>query len=88
MAKRKKTAEPELPKTSPAAMAAKPTEKTEEDLDRDGDFDLEDLLRAERIKNDPKRMERVFKAHEKKHTQLRSIEDLKTAYRAKFEGKK
>lgn len=72
----------DMPRTPAAAMAPKepPTpEKTEEDRLRDGDYDMEHLMRAEDIKADPKRMEYVQKAHAKKTTQMRSIADLKMA---------
>jgi len=61
------------------AMAEDKDEKSEMDMAREGEYDLEALMKAFEIKNDEKRMEYVKKAHDKKTTALKSIEDLKMA---------
>lgn len=71
--------EPRVPKD---ALAPAPYEKTEEDKEREGNYDLDHLLRAKEIESDPDRMKYVHKAHEKKTTALRSIADLKMAAQA------
>lgn len=52
-------------------------EKSESDKEREGDYDLDHLLRAEEIKGDEDRMKYVRKAHGKKHKALTSIAELK-----------
>ncbi len=79
--KASKIASTDLPRTPKNAMAPA-AEKPEEDLERDGHFDLEHLMKAEEIKKDPLRMDYVHKAHEKKSAQMRSIADLKVAGQA------
>lgn len=71
----------EMPRTPPASMAPKmdKPEPDEDDLMRNGEYDMEHLLKAEDIKNDPDKMKYVQKAHAKKSTQMRSIADLKVA---------
>lgn len=84
--KKSKVAMPksDLARTPPEAMAAKhvDSETSEEDKLRKGEWDLEDLMKAEEIKGDQGRMEYVHKAHAKKTTQMRSIADLKVAAEA------
>jgi hypothetical protein len=76
----------DLPRTSPAAMAPKnpdmQMEPSEEDKLRSGEYDLDHLMKAEDIKNDPEKMEYVHKAHAKKTVSMRSIADLKVAGQA------
>lgn len=74
----------DLARTPKEAMAPKEIapEKSDSDREREGEIDLDDLLRAEKIKLDPDRMKYVLKAHEKKSTAMRSIEDLKMASQA------
>jgi len=72
-----------FPRTTKAAMAPVEEEKkSEEELDRNGEYDMDKLLQAEEIRNNPKRMEYVHKAHDKKKVGMRSIEDLKIAGQA------
>lgn len=82
----KKSKIADMPRTSAAAMSPKHVdakdERSEEDKLRSGEYDLDHLMRAEDIKNDPEKMEYVHKAHAKKTTQLRSIADLKMAGQA------
>lgn len=77
---------PRLPKDAPAPMPV--PAKTPEDLARDGEHDLDHLLRSEDIKADPQRMDGVKKAHEKRMTGMRSIADLKAAGQALAHQKK
>lgn len=79
--KKNKIAAPDMPRTSPAAMAPKTDvpEPDEDSLMRAGEYDMDHLMKAEDIKNDPEKMKYVQKAHAKKTTQMRSIADLKTA---------
>jgi hypothetical protein len=80
-----------MPRTPANAMApaAKPDdEAAENEKLRSGEMDLDHLMKAEDIKSDPEKMEYVHKAHAKKSKQLRSIDDLKNIYRAKYEGVK
>lgn len=74
----------ELARTSKEAMAPKHVddEQSEEDKIRKGEWDLEDLMKAEAIKGDQGRMEYVHKAHAKKSAAMRSIADLKMAGQA------
>ncbi len=72
----------DLPRTPKEAMAPAKYEKTEDDMLRDGEYDMDHLMKAEDIKGDAKRMEYVHKAHAKKTTQMRSIADLKMASQA------
>lgn len=74
--------ESDPPRTPPEAMAPKKQEPSEEDLDREAEYHLDDMLRVEKIKNDPAKMERVRKAAERKHHAIRSIADLKVAGQA------
>ena len=80
--KKTKVADMELPRTTPAAMAAKDNEPSEEEKLRNGEYDMDHLIKAEEIKNDPERMEFVHKAHAKKTVGMRSIADLKVAGQA------
>ncbi len=77
---------PEMPRTPKEAMAPKDSDKaserSEEDKLRSGEMDLDHLMRAEDIKNDPEKMEFVHKAHAKKTVAMRSIADLKMASQA------
>lgn len=52
------------------------------DMDGDGDIDLEDLMKAERIKKDPERMKKVHAAADRKAGTIKSIQDLKVAAEA------
>ena len=79
VAKMESKSDDEMPKTPKEAMAEVKHDKSEEDMCRDGEYDLDALLKAIEIKNDPKKMEYVNKAHDKKSTALRSIADLKMA---------
>lgn len=81
---------PRTPAKAMAPMAQPPAddESAENEKLRNGEMDLEHLMKAEDIKNDPEKMEYVHKAHAKKSRSLRSIEDLKNVYRAKYEGVK
>lgn len=82
-----------MPRVPKNAMAPKEEQKEYEDEDgeeMDASCDLETLLAAETIKNDPARMAGVKEAYEEKTKamkSLRSIKDLKTAYKAKYEKK-
>lgn len=71
----------EMPRTPKDAMAPKidKPEPDEDDKMRNGEYDMEHLLKAEDIKNDPDRMKYVGKAHDKKTVAMRSIADLKMA---------
>lgn len=81
--KKLSVADTSLARTPPQSMAPAPTpEPTEEDMMRKGGYDLDSLMSAEDIKSDPKRMEYVHKAHGKKMTAMRSIQDLKVAGQA------
>ena len=69
-------------RTPPSSMAPKEgpkEEKSEEDKLREGEYDLEHLMKAHDIQGDPERMERVHKAHAKKMGAMKSIADLKMA---------
>lgn len=66
-------------RTPANSMAPKAEEKSESDLEREGEIDLDDLLRVEKIRQDPERMKRVHAAADKKQVHIRSIQDLKTA---------
>lgn len=73
----------DMARTSPSAMAPAPApEPSEDDKIQSGGYDLDHLMRAEEIKADPKKMEYVHKAHKKKMTAMRSIQDLKDAAQA------
>lgn len=80
--KKSKVVDTDLPRTPPEAMAAKQSERSEEDMEREGHYDLDHLMRAEEIKGDESRMKYVHKAHEKKTKAMRSIADLKMAGQA------
>jgi hypothetical protein len=71
----------DLPKTPPGSMAAakEKMEESEEDKMRSADYDLDHLMKAEDIKNDPDKMAYVQKAHAKRTVAMRSIGDLKEA---------
>jgi hypothetical protein len=71
--------ESDFARTPASSMAAKEHEKSESDLEREGEMDLDDLLRVEKIRSDPERMKRVHAAAEKKQVHIRSIQDLKMA---------
>lgn len=77
----KKSIDTTLPRTPKNAMADKP-EPDEDDKMRNGEYDMDHLLKAEDIKNDPDRMKYVAKAHDKKTVAMRSIADLKIAGQA------
>lgn len=82
MARKKKSelsSEARVPKD---ALAPVKHERSEEDYERDGHYDLDHLVRAKEIEQDEKRMKYVHKAHEKKTTALKSIADLKLAAQA------
>jgi hypothetical protein len=84
MKKKPKSLE-DLRKAGAEMAAPKPEaapEKDEMGKMMDGQMDLDHLLRAEEIKQDPSRMEYVHKAHEKKMGGMRSIADLKMAGQA------
>lgn len=66
----------DMPKVGPEAMAPK-EDDDEKKYEQEGHWDLDQLMRAEEIRQDPKRMKYVHKAHEKKFSALRSIADLK-----------
>lgn len=68
-------------KTPASSMAPKEKdhEKSESDFEREAEIDLDDLLRAEKIKADPERMKRILAAADKKAGSIRSIQDLKVA---------
>lgn len=66
-------------KTPASSMAPKKEEKSESDFEREAEIDLDDLLRAEKIKADPERMKRILAAADKKAGSIRSIQDLKVA---------
>lgn len=73
----------DLPRTPKEAMAPKvDNERSEEEKLRNGEMDLDHLMRAEEIKNDPEKMEYVHRAHGKKSVAMRSIADLKIAGQA------
>lgn len=80
----KKSKVAEMPRTPKEAMAPKhpDSEKSEEDKLRDGEWDMDALMKAEEIKGDNGRMEYVHKAHEKRSKAMRSIADLKMAGQA------
>lgn len=63
--------------------------KEDEEKERNGKYDLEALLHAEEIRNDPERMKHA-KAHgEKQMGKIRSIQDIKDVAEAKYgAGKK
>lgn len=70
----------------PAAGGIQPAapEKSEEDMERDGKWDHDTLMRAEEIKGDQTRMKYAMK-HAEKHAQaVKSIQDLKDIYDAKY----
>lgn len=84
------SAEKEMPKVPKEAMAAKEdsAEDKKEDAEemlRQGKWDLDSILAAEEIKGDEKRMKYVMKAMETKEKGFRSIQELKDAYKAKYE---
>lgn len=66
-------------RTPASSMAEKKPEKTEEDHEREGTYDLDHLIRADEIRRDENRMKYVHRAADKKHTAIRSIQDLKVA---------
>lgn len=73
----------DMARTPKEAMAPKADEEAQEsEKERMGEMDLDHLVKAEDIKKDPKKMEYVHKAHEKKTTAMRSIADLKMASQA------
>jgi hypothetical protein len=82
MKKSKVATKSDLPRTSPEAMAPAKHERSEEDMEREGHYDLDQLMRAEEIKGDEKRMSYVHKAVDKKSKAIRSIADLKVAGQA------
>lgn len=89
--KKSKVADMEMPRTPKDAMAPKETvaqERSEEEKLRNGEIDLDHLMRAEDIKGDNERMEYVHKAHAKKTTAMRSIADLKMAGQALAQKKR
>ena len=81
-----------MARTPKEAMAPKnpdaKMERSEEEKLRSGEMDLDDLIKAHGIQNDPERMEYVHKAHMKKMPAMRSIADLKMAGQALAESKK
>lgn len=79
-----------MPRVPKNAMAPKEEYENEDGEEMDACCDLETLLAAEAIKNDPARMAGVKEAYEEKSKamkSLRSIKDLKIAYKAKYENK-
>lgn len=77
----------EMANVPEGAMAEK-EERSEEDRDRDGRYDLDTLLAAEEIRNNPEKMKYAMAHGKKKMAAITSIEDLKTVREAKFGGKK
>ncbi len=77
-----------LPRTPKDAMAPKQYEPTQEDKMRDGNYDLDHLLKSHEIQSDPEKMKYVGKAHEKRMGAMRSIADLKLAGQALAQQKK
>jgi hypothetical protein len=72
-----------MAKTPKESMApAQPDKNALEEKLRMGEMDLEHLMKAHDIQNDPEKMEYVHKAHGKKMGAMRSIADLKTAAQA------
>lgn len=86
MARKKKAAVAEEPKQAVTSQSFKAKE-SEEDKERSGDYDLETLMRAKEIENDADKMKYVAKALDKKAASIKSIQDLKNVYAAKFEKK-
>lgn len=86
--KKAKVASSDLPRTPKDSMAPSKYEPTEEDKIRDGNYDMDHLLKAEEIKADAERMKYVGKAHDKKTVAMRSIADLKVAAQALAQQKK
>lgn len=78
----------DMPRTPPGSMAPAQPMPTEEDKMRSGEMDLDHLLRAEDIKQNPDKMKYVAKAHEKRTTSMRSLGDLKMAAQALAHKKK
>lgn len=90
MARKKKIDMVKEEKKHEAMEAKNPLAPKEDDADEkegemNGSMDLETLMRAKEIENDAKRMNYVLKALDKKQASIKSIEDLKTVYRMKYE---
>lgn len=57
---------------------------SDEEAHRQGKWDLETIMAAEEIKADPKKMKHVMKHAKSKMASIKSIQDLKDAYEAKY----
>lgn len=84
MARKKKVKVEEKAPVNPMA----PKEDSPEDEMREGEYDLDQLMRAHEIQGDEKRHTRAMKALEKRKKAITSIEDLKNMYAMKYEQKK
>jgi hypothetical protein len=70
---------------SKKAMAAESQPKTEHDYQTENDMDT--LMRAEEVKQDKHRMQRVAKRVGRKHKAITSLKDLTDVYNQKYGAK-